>query len=285
MEIGIGLPSTIPGAPGALLLDWAREAERRGFSSLATIDRLVYPSYDPLTALTAAAAVTDRIRLTTAITLPLLHGSAAAFAKQAASMDALSGGRLVLGLAAGARQDDFDLAGVDFHRRGQILDAALEQMTELWSADPPVPTGPALRPGGPPLLVGGTAKAAIRRTVTYGAGWIMGGGSPDQFREFAGTVRSAWTEAGRSGSPRLVALAYFGLGPDARNGAESYLGDYYAFLGMPPEALAGMAALGDEAVRGVVDGFRAEGCDELLLFPCVPELGQVEHLARVTGLS
>jgi alkanesulfonate monooxygenase SsuD/methylene tetrahydromethanopterin reductase-like flavin-dependent oxidoreductase (luciferase family) len=60
MRIGIGLPSTIPGTPGLLLVDWARRAEERGFTSLATLDRIAYPSYESLTALAAAAAVTDR---------------------------------------------------------------------------------------------------------------------------------------------------------------------------------------------------------------------------------
>ncbi len=285
MEIAIGLPSTIKGASGALVRDWAREAERCGFSSLGTIDRLRYPSYDPLSALTLAAGVTERIRLTTTVLLPLLHGSAAGLAKQLASLDALSNGRLVVGIGAGARQDDFDLAGVDYRRRGALLDEQITRMRELWSTDSEDSVSPAARrPGGPPILVGGTAKAVIRRTVTYGAGWIMGGGAPDQFAEFAGTIRTAWAEAGRSGSPRLAALGYFGLGPEARRHAVENLGDYYSFLGIPAEAVADMAALDEESVRRVVAAFDAAGCDELVLSPCVPSLDQVEALARASGL-
>lgn len=63
MKVGIGLPNPIPRAPGRLLVDWARRAEERGFSSLATIDRVAYPSYESLIALAAAAAVTERIGL------------------------------------------------------------------------------------------------------------------------------------------------------------------------------------------------------------------------------
>jgi len=67
MEVGIGLPATIPGVERQQLLEWARRAEARGFSSLGTIDRIVYPNYEPLIALAAAAAVTERIRLATTI--------------------------------------------------------------------------------------------------------------------------------------------------------------------------------------------------------------------------
>jgi alkanesulfonate monooxygenase SsuD/methylene tetrahydromethanopterin reductase-like flavin-dependent oxidoreductase (luciferase family) len=74
MEVGIGLPATVPGIERRVLLDWARRAEERGFSSLATLDRIVYPNYEPLIALAAAAAVTERIRLTTDILIVPYRG-------------------------------------------------------------------------------------------------------------------------------------------------------------------------------------------------------------------
>src|SRR3954454_19953012 len=129
MDIGIGLPATILNVDGRLLIDWAQQAEQRGFSSLGTIDRLVYGNYESLIALTAAAAVTERIRLTTSILLAPLRTNHAEFAKQAASLDRLSNGRLVLGLGVGAREDDFRASGVDLGSRGKETDALLEQAT------------------------------------------------------------------------------------------------------------------------------------------------------------
>src|SRR4051812_49826209 len=135
MDVGIGLPTTIPGVTGPQVLEWARRAEARGFSSLGTIDRIVYANYDPLIALAAAAAVTERIKLATTILIAPLRISGATLAKQAASVDALSGGRLVLGVAVGGREDDFEVAGADFSSRGKALDGMLAEWREIWDGD------------------------------------------------------------------------------------------------------------------------------------------------------
>ena len=127
MEIGIGLPAAIPGTEPGQLLQWARRAEARGFSSLGTIDRIVYPNYEPLIALAAAAAVTERIRLATTILIAPYRANGALVAKQAATLDRLSNGRLVLGAAVGGREDDYEASGVDFHVRGRRFDEMLDQ--------------------------------------------------------------------------------------------------------------------------------------------------------------
>src|SRR5918999_6265645 len=121
MDVGIGLPNSVRGVDRAGIVEWARRAEDAGFASLGTIDRLVYPSYESLIALAAAAAVTERIRLVTDILLAPLHRNTPLLAKQAATIDSLSGGRLVLGMAPGAREDDFAVSGVDMRTRGRIF--------------------------------------------------------------------------------------------------------------------------------------------------------------------
>src|SRR5918999_4014525 len=117
MDTSIGLPATIPGTSGSLVLDWARRADSGPFSSLGIIDRLVYPNYEPLITLAAAAAVTDRVRLMSTVLIAPLRG-AGVLAKQAATIDAFSGGRLTLGLGVGAREDDFRAASATFEDRG-----------------------------------------------------------------------------------------------------------------------------------------------------------------------
>src|SRR5260221_5957769 len=111
MRVGVGLPSTLPGADGSLVLEWSRRADAGPFSSLGVLERLVYGSFDPLVALAAVAPLTRRVRLATTIVVSPLR-STALLAKRAATLDALSGGRLVLGVAVGARKEDYDAAGV-----------------------------------------------------------------------------------------------------------------------------------------------------------------------------
>src|SRR3954454_9396523 len=135
MKIGIGLPNTVPGTEGDDMREWATRAESAGFSTLGTIDRTVYRNHEPLIALAYAAAVTERIGLLTSILIAPLRSNTALLAKQAASVDVLSGGRLTLGLSVGGREDDFEVAGVDFSKRGAIFDHQLEEMHELWSGE------------------------------------------------------------------------------------------------------------------------------------------------------
>jgi alkanesulfonate monooxygenase SsuD/methylene tetrahydromethanopterin reductase-like flavin-dependent oxidoreductase (luciferase family) len=284
VDVGIGLPNTIPGTEGRTLVEWARRAEEAGFSTLGTIGRLVYPNYDDLIALAAAAAVTERIRLTTSVLIAPLHANSALLAKQAASLDRLSGGRLVLGLGLGGRDDDFAASGLPTTGRGRRLDEQLEELKRVWSGDERGYAGaigptPA-REGGPELIVGGQVEAAFRRAARFGTGWIMGGGTTEMFSQMAAEVDQAWQAAGRSGKPRKLSLAYFALGPRAREHADSYLKHYYGWLGEVADQIAAGAAVGEEMVKDYVAAFEQSGCDELILVPSSSELDQLALLAE-----
>jgi alkanesulfonate monooxygenase SsuD/methylene tetrahydromethanopterin reductase-like flavin-dependent oxidoreductase (luciferase family) len=281
MEVGIGLPATIPGVDRRSLIDWAREGEELGFSCLGVIDRLVYPNYEPLVALGAAAAVTESIRLTTAILIAPIR-RAAIVAKQAATLDNLSGGRLVLGLGLGGRDDDYAAAGVPVSGKGVRFDEQLGEMRSIWAGEPKGTAGPVGPPAvreRPQVIVGGSVEASFRRAAQWD-GWIMGGGTPDQLAEGREGVERAWQESGRNGKPRIMAIAYFSLGPEARKNADWYLGDYYGFLGEELAGqIAGSAAVDEDMVKQYVQGFDAAGCDELILFPCSTDVEQVRMLA------
>src|SRR4051812_11502543 len=260
MQVGIGLPTTIRGVTREQVLEWARRAEARGFSCLGTIDRLVYGNDEPLIALAAAAAVTERIRLATTILVAPVRANGALLAKQAASIDHLSGGRMVLGVAVGGREDDYAASGVDFHARGRDFERMLEQWQRIWTGESFGHAGAIGPPGRPTLIIGGSSDAAFARAARYADGWISGGGAPGQFGERVSQLRAAWRAAGREGEPLTQSLAYFALGYGARPAADGYLNDYYAWLG--PEisgAIARSAATDVETVRGYVDGFAAAG--------------------------
>jgi alkanesulfonate monooxygenase SsuD/methylene tetrahydromethanopterin reductase-like flavin-dependent oxidoreductase (luciferase family) len=281
MDIGIGLPNAVRGAEGAAIVEWARRADDAGFSTLGTIDRIVYPNYESLVSLAAAAAVTERIRLLTSILLAPLR-PAALLAKQAASVDNISGGRLDLGLAVGGRPDDYSTTGEPFEQRGATFDRQLEEMRELFSGAergdgyPVVPE--PVRDGGPRIILGGQSAPAFRRAARYGAGWMQGGGGPDAFAEALPKLRDAWSEAGRDGEPVKMALVYFALGDNAEEDARQSLGDYYAFLGEYTDMVVESALKSPEAIKDAVSTYEGHGCDELVLFPASADPGQVDLL-------
>jgi alkanesulfonate monooxygenase SsuD/methylene tetrahydromethanopterin reductase-like flavin-dependent oxidoreductase (luciferase family) len=288
MKIGIGLPATIPGASPALILDWARKADAGPFSSLGTVDRVVYTNYEPLITLATAAAVTRRIGLMTTILLAPLR-NAGILAKQAASLDALSGGRLSLGMAVGRREDDYRAAPASYHDRGRRFDEQLQMMKRIWSGEPLAddtgPVGPApARKGGPEVLLGGYSPAVLRRLARWGDGFIAGGGAdPTRVAEFFRSAEEAWKAEGRSGLPRLVGAFYFGLGPKAAERSAPYLRSYYGFMGPAVENMVKALPTTPEAVRGLIASYAAVGMDELIVWPCIADLDQVERLADVVG--
>ena len=278
MEVGIGLPSAVRGVDRSGIVEWARRAEQTGFSSLGTLDRIAYPNYESLIALAAAAAVTERIGLMTDILIAPLRSNTALLAKQAATIDSLSGGRLTLGLAVGGRADDFELSGVDFHRRGHIFEQQLNEMTSIWRGETSVGPAPATgdRPG---LLVGGSSDAAFQRAARHADGWTMGGGTPDMFAQALEKLNLVWSAAGRQGTPRTAALLYFVIDDNAEQLAARSLGDYYAFLGDYAQQIVAGAAKSPEAVKQYLAAFEAAGADEVICFPASTGVEQVDRLA------
>jgi alkanesulfonate monooxygenase SsuD/methylene tetrahydromethanopterin reductase-like flavin-dependent oxidoreductase (luciferase family) len=284
MEVGIGLSSTIPGVTGDELIEWAKRSDARGFSTLGTIDRIAYPNLEPLVALSAAAAVTDRIGLTTSILIAPYRANAALLAKQAASVQRISAGRLTLGVAVGGREDDYAVSGVDFESRGERFELMLEQMTRTWAESEKASGDPGSQHVGPPdpprLVIGGYIDSTFKRAAKYGDGYISGGAPPDAVAESKRKMKAAWADAGREGTPYVGALAYFSLGDRAEEDARAYLGDYYAWLGEETagQIIAG-AAKDAETINAYLRAFEEAGVDELILFPCSSDAEQVDLLA------
>jgi alkanesulfonate monooxygenase SsuD/methylene tetrahydromethanopterin reductase-like flavin-dependent oxidoreductase (luciferase family) len=280
MNVGIGLPNAVRGVDREAIVDWARRAEDAGFASLGTIDRVVYPSYEPLIALAAAAAVTARIELVTDILIAPLRSNVALFAKQAATLDSLSGGRLTLGLGVGGRADDFEVSGVEFGRRGRIAEQQLDELTAVWRGERGVGPSPIHDGGRPGLLIGGGAEVVYERAARYADGWTMGGGTPEMFGQGREKATAAWTAAGRDGSPRTMALFYFALGNDAERVAGESLGDYYAFLGDYAQQIVAGTAKDADTVREYISAFEAAGADDVICFPASTDPDEVERLAQ-----
>ena len=271
IRVGIGLPNVIAGADRRVLADWAREADTAGFASVGVVDRLNYDVCEPLLALAAAAAVTERIALLTNVLIGPIRPTAL-LVKQVCSLHDLSGGRVTLGIGLGGRADDYAAAGLETRGRGTRLG---EQLDALRAS----PRGEDLR-----ILIGGNTDHAIPRIVRWADGWSMTLGTPEQLAAGRSAVEDAWRAAGRSGRPTVQALCYFSFGPDAERNARSSLEDYYGWLG-PERAsmIAGTAALDPKAFQARVRAFEAAGADAIVAMPCDHNIDQLERLASAAA--
>jgi len=275
MNVGVGLPTTTPGTDGAMVLEWARRADAGPFSSLAVLDRVVYDCLDPFAALAAAAAVTARVRLATMIAIGPLRATAL-LAKQAASVHALSGRRLTLGLAVGARIEDYEAASIEHRGRGRRLS---EQLAYLRGGIDEDRIGPAR--DGIELLVGGASGQAFSRMARYADGYAHGGGPPRAFAGAAARAYAAWADLGRPDRPRLWGQGYFALGDVERGNA--YLRDYYAFTGPFAERVVAANLTSARAIKDFLRGYEEAGCDELVLFPTAADAAELDRLAEVVA--
>ena len=279
MQVGIGLPNTLSGADGDLTLEWARRADGGSFTSLGVFDRIVYDSLDPMGTLMVCAGVTDEIRLATSIIAGPLR-STVMLAKKSATLDVLSDGRLTLGLALGARKEDYEAVDADYRSRGSHFTRQLDELRAHWADDEIGPT--PVQDGGPELLVGGSSDPTYKRVGRYADGYIHGGGPPRAFAKQAEKARAAWLEEGRPGTPALWGHSYFALGDeDAADAGRDYLLDYYEFTGPFAERIADGLLTTPQQVVQCIRGYEEAGCDELILFPTVADIEQYERLETV----
>lgn len=202
-------------------------------------------------------------------------------AKQAATLDQISGGRLVLGVGAGIRPDDFSVTGTNYHDRGKRLDKGLELMQQAWRGETVAGSSQPITPRpvngqSIPIMVGGQSDNAVRRAARFGIGYTLGSGSPDTLKSLMQRVDAAWKDAGREGRPQYRALSYFALGEDAAAEAEQNILGYYGEWG--PRIWAAAIKTPAQA-KERVQLFEAVGCDELIVFMTSPSLEQADRLA------
>ena len=288
MRIAIGLPSRISSASGAVMLEWITRAERGPFSSVVVTDRVVSQALEPITVLAMAAGATQRVRLMTSVVIGPTRETTL-LARQAATIDLLSGGRLTLGVGIGVRENDYLATGFDFHRRGRRAEEQLPILRQLWSgaamSDKIGAIGPRpSRSDGPELLIGGYVPAIVQRIAKWGDGYMApGGGVPETLLKTWHQIEDAWQEAGRTGKPRWVGATYYALGPNARDHANRYINANYGYN--PDLAARRLSTLpaSDSAVEESIKRQADMGVDEFILRPCADELEQMDGLAEIAA--
>ena len=288
MRIALGLPSRIIGASGELMLEWITRAERGPFSSVVVTDRVVSQALEPLSVLALAAGATRRIGLMTSVVIGPTRETTL-LARQAATVDVLSSGRLTLGIGIGVRKNDYDASGFDFHRRGRRVEEQLPILRRLWSgaelSQEIGAIGPrSMRSAGPELLIGGYVPAIVQRIAKWGDGYMApGGGEPESMLNMWREIERAWREAGRSGHPRWVGASYFALGPQALEHATQYIQANYGYN--PELAAKRLRTLptSEKAVEEAIKRQHDMGVDEFILRPCAENFDQMDRLAEIAA--
>jgi alkanesulfonate monooxygenase SsuD/methylene tetrahydromethanopterin reductase-like flavin-dependent oxidoreductase (luciferase family) len=288
MRIAIGLPSRVASASGAVILEWVTGAERGPFSSVVVTDRVVSQALEPLTVLAMAAGATRRIRLMSSVVIGPTRETTL-LARQAATIDVLSGGRLTLGIGIGVRANDYLATGFDFHRRGRRAEEQLPALRRLWSGEALSDEVGAIGPrpcsaDGPELLIGGYVPAIVERIAKWGNGYMApGGGEPQSLLKMWRQIEQAWQEAGRKGKPRWVGASYYALGPNAADHANRYIAANY---GYNPDLAARRLSTLPTSTAAVEEAIKRQGdmgVDEFILRPCVDDLEQMDRLAEIAA--
>lgn len=225
MKFGVWLPNCRHLATPQIIRRVAASAEELGYDSVWVSDHVVVPRanlanfgetvFDPLVTLGVVAGATRRVQLgTTVLIIP--YRNAVVTAKMVSTLDALSGGRVVLGIGAGWVAAESAMLGVPFAERGAMTDEYLRAMRELWTSPAPSFAGrytqfaevvfepkPAQKPH-PPIWVGGHSRAALRRAVEFGAAWHPINRSPDELRAGVAAIRALSQARGRAIPPALT---------------------------------------------------------------------------------
>jgi alkanesulfonate monooxygenase SsuD/methylene tetrahydromethanopterin reductase-like flavin-dependent oxidoreductase (luciferase family) len=286
MKLGIGLPNTMAyETDRRLMLDWARLADEAGFHTLATIDKPNFDSWDPLVTLAVAAAVTERAKLATTI-LQLPNRNEVLVAKQAAVIDRLSEGRLILGVAQGGREDDFEVFGAPFKGRSQRFEEQIGRIRDVWTnarasdRDHGVLGPPPVQEPGPPIWIGAMQEKAVARAIRLGDGFLFGTTGSEYMAQSTPQLREQAAAQGKSDFT-IAGLAYVGIGDDPKKALEEaahHVLRYYGQLWTEPENLIHHGP--PEKIAEEVKSYADAGLDVLILFPEIPSLDQVERLAE-----
>ncbi len=290
MKISLCLPYMKAALDRDTLQRWCAAADAGPFASLSCGERVVDYSHDMRVLLSAAAALTERVRIVPSLYVLPMHAELRV-AKEIATLDVLSGGRVTVTVGVGGREQDYRALGVPFARRHQRLDQQVAAMRALWRGEPweGHVIGPApVQEGGPPLWAGAMMPKSMARASRWADGVYVFSmnGEAREIQAMLELAAEAWREAGRAAAPQRVGGFWYSLAPkDAQDKLRRYAYDYMRIAGedLARDVARGMTRSTPQAVRDAIGAIEQTGCEELFLVPATAELAEVERLAQLVA--
>jgi alkanesulfonate monooxygenase SsuD/methylene tetrahydromethanopterin reductase-like flavin-dependent oxidoreductase (luciferase family) len=248
---------------------------------LGTIGRIAYGSHEELVALAGAAGATERIELMTTV-LVAPPRQAVLLAKQAATLQSVSGGRFRLGLGIGGRDDDWLALGEEPKNKGQKLEQSIATCRSVWAGRKPdgalLPVGP--KPPHLPVVLGGYSESAFRRAGRLADAFVVGPMPPEAVAGAYEVVKASAAQAERE-APALYAARYVAIGEDVADEADRNASSYYGFGG---DAVVQMVQNGilrsADYVRETLDNLKQAGVVEVCLWPLARPIDQLDRVAE-----
>lgn len=294
MRLGMTLPVMEAGLDRQTLKQWAESIDRGPWDSLALGERIAFANPEFITTLAACAAWTQRVELVSTVAVVPLH-SPVILAKQLATIDVLSNGRLTAGVGLGGRKEDYIAAGADYsHHTLAELQARVETMQAIWRGETlphlPRPVDPRPVRGHIPVLAGALGPKAIARAASYASGlcgFSFTATAADAGKGFQ-LAREAWARAQRSAPPRLMTSFWYAIGePEhARAQVNAHLRHYLTWLPRPTvEAMLPVTGFAGTltALKERLAEMREAGADDVLLVPTTRDSAEPERLTALFG--
>lgn len=290
MRISMTLPQMVPDYTRSTTLDWCREVDAGPFHSLACGERVTWRNQEMMVLLSAAAALTERVMIYPTVVVSPMHGTGL-LAKQLATLDVLSDGRLIVGLGVGGREQDYRAAEAPFRRRYARMDEQAAELRRLWSGEAAFPDTdpigpPPVQPGGPKLLAGSQGPKSLARAAQWADGICaqLMAAPIETVADDVTKFGQAWADAGRDTKPYVTTGFWYSLDPDDPLGVlQNYAREYAEIFG--PEIADWMAntqtVAGPEAFASAVETCRASGVDELVLVPTSSDLSELERTVNL----
>lgn len=290
MKIGICLPYMKAGISREDYLDWFRAVDEGPFHSISCGERIHGPTYDMRVLLSAAAIATTRVEITPTLYVLPMH-SAVRVAKEVATLDILSGGRVnKLALGYGGREKDYQAVNAAFKGRYGRMDRQVATLRDVWRGQEIVEGGGSIGPGlsssrEPLLLAGAMGPKSIERCAQWADGLYAwsGNGEQAELEHSFNMADAAWERAGRQAPPYRLGGFWYTLADDGQRKLYDYVYEYLAIAGdeiatMMAESVNRCSA---DSVLAALDNAEAAGCEEIFMVPATAELSEVERLTSL----